>query len=153
MKRIASFGTGLVFGLGLALSGMTNPAKVTGFLDVTGRWDPTLAWVMAGAVTCCGLLSWAARQRRSPLLEPKFHVPEIRDLDTRLLSGAVIFGIGWGVCGVCPGPAIVSLGSGGVWPFVFVFAMALGARAEAALSAASPLRVGRGLNPGPRAGA
>jgi len=131
---LVSLACGLLFGVGLWLSGMTSPAKVQGFLDVAGSWDPSLAFVMGAAVLTCAGLSWLARRRGVPVLDARFPPLESRAIDGRLITGAAVFGIGWGLCGVCPGPAIVSLGTAGVCPLVFVAAMALGARAEGALS-------------------
>ncbi len=121
---IVSLALGLVFGEGLVLSGMTNPAKVRAFLDVRGAWDPSLAFVMGGAVVTCAAL-YAIARRRNP---PPAALAETRPIDARLISGAAIFGVGWGLVGACPGPAIVLLGGGAAWSFVFVIAMAIGAR-------------------------
>ncbi|HKA90391.1 MAG TPA: DUF6691 family protein [Haliangiales bacterium] len=107
MRLVVSFACGLVFAVGLAIAGMTNPAKVVGFLDVTGAWDPTLAFVMAGAL---GVYAVAWRFRRglaAPVLGGAFP-PRPGAIDARLLVGAAIFGIGWGISGYCPGPAVVS---------------------------------------------
>jgi uncharacterized membrane protein YedE/YeeE len=96
-SSLAAFASGLVFALGLGLSGMAQPSKVLGFLDVAGRWDPSLAFVMGGAVLL-GLVSFAPILRRpAPLLEPRFHLPEKRGIDARLLAGAALFGVGWGL--------------------------------------------------------
>jgi uncharacterized membrane protein YedE/YeeE len=130
VKALASFASALLFGLGLGISGMTHPSKVLGFLDFTGAWDPSLAIVMGAAVASCAAFGWVARRRGAPLLDPTFVTIDRTRVDGRLLSGAAIFGIGWGLCGVCPGPGIVSLASGHAWPLVFVLAMALGAHAE-----------------------
>ncbi len=141
---LVSLSSGLLFGVGLWLSEMTSPAKVQGVLDVAGSWDPSLAFVMGAAVLTCAAFSWLARRRGAPVLEARFPPLESRTIDGRLITGAAVFGVGWGLCGVCPGPGIVSLGSAGVWPLVFVAAMALGARAESALS----FRVRRWATPG-----
>ncbi len=114
---------GGLFALGLAVSGMTVPAKVTGFLDVTGAWDPTLAFVMAAAIAVHLPLVRIARQRRAPLFESKFHWPSRTDIDLRLVAGAAMFGVGWGLSGFCPGPALTSLVAGGAPVLVFVGAM------------------------------
>lgn len=109
MKGISALLCGLVFGIGLALSGMTDTAKVTGFLDLFGNWVPDLAFVMGGAVLVTVIAFRFVLQRQRPLLDSDFSLPASRTVDTRLLAGAVIFGIGWGLYGYCPGPAISSL--------------------------------------------
>ena len=126
MNPIASFAAGLVFGIGLILSGMTDPSKVIGFLDVTGVWDPSLAFVMLGAIGVHALLRLLIVRRGKPLFEERFHAPTQSKIDGRLVAGAAIFGVGWGLAGYCPGPAVVSLASGALAPVVFVAAMALG---------------------------
>lgn len=116
---------GLVFGAGLALSGMIDPAKVTNFLDVAGAWDPTLAFVMAGAVAVAFAGYRLAFARGRPILGGSFDLPARTRIDGRLVGGAAIFGVGWGLAGFCPGPALASLGLGqGAW--VFVAAMVAG---------------------------
>lgn len=117
---------GLIFALGLIISGMVNPAKVLGFLDIAGAWDPTLAFVMGGAllVTIPGFHFVLRRAR--PLLAERFYLPTKQDLDPRLITGAMLFGIGWGLAGLCPGPALAALAAG-LWPvFGFVAAMVAG---------------------------
>ena len=113
MKLLTSLLAGLLFGLGMAISGMVDPARVTGFLDLAGVWDPSLAFVMGGAllVFMPGYFLLVKPRRRSLLGEPIVAVPAPR-LDRRLIGGAALFGIGWGLCGVCPGPAIAGLGAG-----------------------------------------
>lgn len=128
-KRVASLALallcGLVFGIGLLLSTMTQPSKVIGFLDVTGRWDPTLAFVMAGAVGVYALaLRWIAQ--RTPWLGGELQRPARGDFDIPLVAGSAIFGIGWGLSGFCPGPAIVAAGSGAPTALVFVATMLVG---------------------------
>ena len=119
----AAGGAGLIFALGLGLAGMTDPARVLGFLDVTGAWDPRLAGVMGGAVLL-GLVSFARVLRRPrPVLDLRFHLPTQRVIDARLIVGAVLFGAGWALAGYCPGPAIVSLASGSRDAWIFVAAM------------------------------
>jgi uncharacterized membrane protein YedE/YeeE len=130
MKRIlhngAAFTVGLIFGIGLIVSGMFNPAKVLGFLDVAGNWDPSLALVMAGAVTV-GIVGFAAAAKRAQSwLGAPIQLPKTRDVDARLLLGSLTFGVGWGLAGFCPGPALVALGAGQVKAVVFVAAMILG---------------------------
>lgn len=124
--QLAAFASGLVFALGLGLSGMTRPAKVLGFLDFFGDWDPSLMCVMGGAVLVGVVLFRLILARRAPLLAPAFHLPEPQKVDARLLVGSVLFGVGWGLGGFCPGPALVSMVTG-VWPvLVFVGAMVAG---------------------------
>jgi uncharacterized membrane protein YedE/YeeE len=114
---------GTLFGFGLALSGMMNPAKVVGFLDLAGSWDPTLAFVMAGAllVTIPGF--WLVRKRQGALLGGGFQIRTRKDIDAKLLGGALLFGVGWGVAGFCPGPAVAALSTG--LPQVLLFMAAL----------------------------
>lgn len=123
---LAAFACGLVFALGLVLGGMTQPSKVVGFLDVTGAWDPSLALVMGGALGTHALLRRWVMRRPAPLLDTSFHVPSRSDLDARLLAGAAIFGVGWGLGGFCPGPALVSFGAGTHAAVVVVPAMLAG---------------------------
>lgn len=132
-----SFGSGLLFALGLALSGMTQPAKVIGFLDVAGgRWDPSLAFVMMAALAVTGG-AWLLflKKRTAPILTETFHLPTRKDLDARLLGGAAIFGLGWGLGGFCPGPGIVSLATGAAPVVAFVAAMLVGIRVVATIEA------------------
>ncbi|MBU1357281.1 MAG: YeeE/YedE family protein [Gammaproteobacteria bacterium] len=126
MKLIIAFISGLVFGLGLIISGMANPAKVLGFLDVLGSWDPSLALVMVGAIAA-GLMpfQWASR-RATTLTGEKMRLPNARAIDTRLVVGSLLFGAGWGVAGFCPGPALVALGMLQGKAAVFVAAMIAG---------------------------
>jgi hypothetical protein len=126
MTRLAALLSGLVFGLGLVVSGMTDPAKVHAFLDLFGKWDPSLAFVMAGAIGVHAALRPFVLRRASPMFATRFDVPLLRAIDGRLVAGAAIFGIGWGLGGVCPGPAIVCVGNFGIGPLAFVGAMALG---------------------------
>ena len=118
--------TGFIFGLGLCLSRMTDPAVVQAFLDVAGAWDPTLMFVMGGGVAVAFIGYRFVLQRKQPLWAPKFPSPPTGTIDTPLLSGAAIFGVGWGLAGYCPGPAVVSLASGRSGIFLFVAAMAIG---------------------------
>jgi hypothetical protein len=135
MKTILSaLAIGVLFGLGLAISGMTNPAKVVGFLDVAGSWDATLAFVMGGGLAVNFVAYRLTRKRARPLFAGQFQVPTRRDIDLPLVGGAVLFGTGWGLGGFCPGPALASLGVGawqGSGPFepgvlVFVASMLAG---------------------------
>lgn len=124
--NIASLVAGLIFGIGLLLSGMANPAKVLNFLDLAGHWDPSLAFVMGGAVAV-GLLGYRLALRlEKPVSADKFHVPVARPIDRILVIGAAIFGVGWGLIGFCPGPALVSLTLGAPATLVFVPAMLVG---------------------------
>jgi uncharacterized membrane protein YedE/YeeE len=122
-RTLVALACGLVFGAGLAISGMTDPARVLGFLDVAGAWDPTLLFVMGAglAVTTVGT-AWARRED-GPWLGGRFAWPTRSDLDARLVGGAVLFGVGWGLVGLCPGPALASLVRGSTSVFVFVAAM------------------------------
>ena len=124
--RISEFVVGLVFGLGLIISGMTDPGKVLGFLDLAGAWDPSLALVMGGAILV-GVFAFAlARKRTTTFLGGALHLPTSRDIDQRLVIGGLTFGVGWGLAGFCPGPALVSLGLGQPKAAVFVAAMLAG---------------------------
>lgn len=126
MKFATAFLAGLLFGAGLIVSGLANPAKVLNFLDIAGTWDASLAFVMAAAVGVTGLGYRLARLRGAPLLEPNFQVPISSPIDARLIAGSVLFGIGWGLGGFCPGPALVALAQGGTTTIAFVAAMLAG---------------------------
>lgn len=126
MKRLSEFLIGLVFGTGLILSGMSNPAKVIGFLDISGLWDPSLAFVMGGAVLVALFAFRIARQRTQAFFGDALKLPTATQLDKRLIVGSLLFGVGWGLAGFCPGPAIVSLGAGYTQALVFVIAMVAG---------------------------
>lgn len=126
MGKLTAFFAGLVFGLGLLLAGMANPAKVLGFLDLAGAWDPSLALVMAGAIALALLPFAWARRRSYSLLGAPLQLPVKRTLDRRLLGGSLLFGIGWGIAGICPGPAVAILLSGHWQVLVFVAAMLAG---------------------------
>ena len=124
--NLASFGAGLLFGLGLLVSGMANPEKVLGFLDIAGQWDPSLAFVMAGAILV-GLLAFTvAKKRTLSFLGFDMRLPTSDRLDKRLVVGSVLFGAGWGLAGFCPGPGLVALGAGKTGALVFVVAMIAG---------------------------
>jgi uncharacterized membrane protein YedE/YeeE len=123
---LTSFVSGMVFALGLGISGMTRPVKVIGFLDFFGAWDGSLAFVMLGAIGVYFVAYRCSRKMPSPLLAPTFSLPQRNDLDAKLILGAAIFGAGWGLCGFCPGPALSSLASGALPVFVFVVAMCIG---------------------------
>lgn len=140
---VIALAAGALFGVGLVVSGMSRPSKVLGFLDVAGAWDPSLAFVMVGAIGVYALLSRLVLRRKSPLFDDRFHVPpRKRAVDGRLLTGAAVFGAGWGLAGYCPGPAIVGTGTGGLAAVVFVAAMTCGMLvfrlAERARPAATP---------------
>ncbi|MFZ3186406.1 MAG: DUF6691 family protein [Pseudomonas sp.] len=126
MGKLIALIAGLIFGLGLLLAGMANPAKVLGFLDLAGAWDPSLALVMVAAIAVAVLpFTWAKRQSRS-LLGAPMQLPNKRGLDRRLLIGSLLFGIGWGIAGICPGPAVAILLTGHWQALLFVLAMLAG---------------------------
>jgi uncharacterized membrane protein YedE/YeeE len=126
VNAILAFAAGLVFGVGLLLSGMTDPGKVIGFLDVAGRWDPSLAFVMAGAILVAFFAFALARRPARTFLGAALELPQRRDIDARLVGGSIVFGIGWGLAGFCPGPALVAFGAGYDKAAVFVVAMVVG---------------------------
>ncbi|MCM8613014.1 YeeE/YedE family protein [Accumulibacter sp.] len=143
MSILISLLIGLVFGCGLIVSGMSNPAKVLAFLDLAGDWDPSLALVMAGAIAV-GLPAFSvARRRQNSLRGKPLQMPTARQIDRRLLAGSALFGIGWGLAGICPGPALVLLGSGAVQGAVFVLAMLAGMAVFTAFERLSQAREGR----------
>ncbi|UGQ48774.1 YeeE/YedE family protein [Massilia endophytica] len=123
MQILMALLSGLLFGVGLIVSGMTDPAKVIGFLDIGGRWDPSLAFVMLGAIAAGFIGFRLARQREQSLLGEEMHLPTARRIDRRLILGAIVFGAGWGLAGFCPGPALASLLSAGIKPAIFTAAM------------------------------
>ncbi len=125
-QRLSEFLVGLVFGWGLLLSGMTDPGKVIGFLDLAGSWDPSLALVMGGAIAVAIFAFGIAKQRSNDYFGGALHLPGSGDIDKRLVVGSLIFGAGWGLAGFCPGPAIVTLASGESKAVVFVIAMIAG---------------------------
>ena len=133
MQSISAFATGGVMGLGLLLSGMTDTARVRGFLDVFGAWDPTLVFVMGGAIVPM-FFAWRLTHGRAPRLGGVFPAPADPTLDRNLITGSVLFGMGWGLVGLCPGPALASLTFGGVEGAVFLIAMI------AAMRVAPPVR-------------
>jgi uncharacterized membrane protein YedE/YeeE len=126
MTKLTAFIAGLLFGLGLLLAGMANPGKVLAFLDLSGAWDPSLALVMVGAIAVAiGPLTWARRQSSSLLGRP-MQLPVKRELDPRLIGGSLLFGVGWGIAGICPGPAVAILLTGRWQAIVFMLSMLAG---------------------------
>jgi uncharacterized membrane protein YedE/YeeE len=126
LHRIAEFVVGLLFGLGLMLSGMTDPGKVIGFLDLFGTWDPSLALVMGGAIMVGFFAFTMAKKRTSSFLGGALRLPTNTDMDKKLVIGSLLFGAGWGLAGFCPGPALVSMADGQPKALVFVVAMLVG---------------------------
>ena len=126
MQSAAAFAAGIIFGLGLSISEMINPARVIGFLDIAGRWDPTLTFVMGGALAITLPAFFLITQRGRPLLDGEFFLPTKRDIDRPLILGAAVFGIGWGLGGFCPGPALAALATGSSSVVLFVLAMIAG---------------------------
>jgi uncharacterized protein len=126
VQLAAAFGVGIIFALGLAVSEMINPARVIGFLDVAGRWDPTLLLVMTGALAVTVPLFPVILRRSKPFLAGQYSLPTQTRVDRRLVIGAVIFGAGWGLAGFCPGPALAALASGSPSVILFVLAMLVG---------------------------
>ena len=126
LKTLTALFAGVLFGLGLAVSGMVDPAKVIGFLDVTGDWDPTLAFVMGGALLVTIPAFRLILKRPHPVLADDFELPTKKEVDVRLLGGATLFGVGWGLAGFCPGPSVTALASGLAPVFAFVAAMFAG---------------------------
>ena len=126
LRILVNLFAGALFGLGLAVSGMVDPAKVIGFLDVAGDWDPTLAFVMGGALLVTIPAFRLIFKRPSPVLAEDFELPTKKDLDARLLGGSALFGVGWGLSGFCPGPAVTALATGLTPVFAFVVAMIAG---------------------------
>lgn len=126
MQLVIALMSGLIFGLGLILSGMTNPAKVLSFLDLAGNWDPSLAFVMAGALLVGSFAFPYALKRPTAFLGNAFRVPKATHIDRRLVLGGLTFGVGWGLAGYCPGPALASLLQGGAKPLLFFIAMLAG---------------------------
>ena len=121
-----AFFTGVLFALGLGVSGMTQPQNIVGFLDIFGDWNPSLIFVMVGAIGFHGISYFFIREKQSPLFAEKFQVPQADSINKRLLVGASVFGMGWGISGFCPGPGVVALASGGLNPLLFVSGLALG---------------------------
>jgi uncharacterized membrane protein YedE/YeeE len=153
-QGLVGLAAGVLLGFGLVLGGMTRPSKVIGFLDFGGDWDPSLACVMLGAVSVHFLGYRVAHGRAAPLLADEFALPTRRQMDARLILGAAVFGIGWGLAGYCPGPGLVSLGAGSLGALVFVATMLVGmlatARAERESGASGHARGGAELHAGAR---
>jgi len=136
MKTVLSaFACGLVFAVGLVVGGMTQPGKVIGFLDVFGAWDPSLAFVMGGAVATHAILRPLVLRRGAPVFSARFSLPTLTAIDGRLLAGAALFGVGWGIAGYCPGPAVVATGAGAKNAIVFTVAMLVGMVVQARVPA------------------
>ena len=127
MQRVTLFAAGLIFGIGLTISGMVNPGKIINFLDLAGIFDPTLIFVMGGAVVVTAIGYYFVFKQKQPLFADRFHLPTAKDIDLRLVGGSALFGIGWGLSGFCPGPAISSLAFFHPESFVMLIAMAIGA--------------------------
>ncbi|AMC33668.1 DUF6691 family protein [Janthinobacterium sp. B9-8] len=127
MLKLIALLSGLLFSLGLIISGMVNPAKVIGFLDLAGQWDPSLALVMTGAIaTATPFFIWAKSRKQTLLTHEKMSLPDSKIIDRPLIGGSILFGIGWGLAGICPGPGIVALAMGEAKAFIFVIAMLVG---------------------------
>jgi uncharacterized membrane protein YedE/YeeE len=140
MSALVGFLSGVMFAVGLVLAGMTQPAKVTGFLDITGAWDPSLAFVMVGAIGVHAITRRWVLRREKPFGAPVFDEPTMRSIDARLVAGAAIFGVGWGASGYCPGPAVVALGTGSLPALVFVASAAIGMEIYRRVDARSSLQ-------------
>ena len=149
MRNAAAFATGALFAVGLAISGMTKPSKVAGFLDITGAWDASLAFVMVGAIAVHLALYRIISRRSSPLFDAKFHLPTRKDIDTRIVLGAALFGVGWGLGGFCPGPGLVAAGAGSPNALVFVAGMTIGMVIENVVARASARSQAHGDPGGP----
>jgi uncharacterized membrane protein YedE/YeeE len=126
MQIMTAFVTGLIFGLGLILSEMTNPAKIIGFLDIFGNWDPSLVLVMLGAITVSAVSFKLTKSRQQSFFGQQIKLPNSSNIDHKLITGSLIFGVGWGLAGYCPGPALTSVLLGGYQPLVFVISMLIG---------------------------
>ena len=149
MRNAAAFGTGALFAVGLAISGMTKPSKVAGFLDIAGAWDASLAFVRVGAIAVHFALYRIISRRSSPLFDAKFHLPTRKDIDTRIVLGAALFGVGWGLGGFCPGPGLVAAGAGSPNALVFVAGMTIGMVIENVVARASARSQAHGDPGGP----
>jgi uncharacterized membrane protein YedE/YeeE len=134
MKFITAFISGLIFGIGLIVSGMTNPGKVIGFLDIFGHWDPSLAFVMGGAILVAAPAFALSKRRKTSLLGEEITPSTHKRPDFKLIIGSLLFGIGWGLVGYCPGPAVASVLDSGIQPLIFVAAMLIGLAASNAIN-------------------
>jgi uncharacterized protein len=143
MRLMSTYLIGLMFGIGIAISGMANPAKVLNFFDIAGTWDPSLVFVMGGAVVVAFLGYRLILRRPAPLFDAKFHLPDNAHIDARLLGGAALFGVGWGIAGFCPGGALPALGTGQGDVFLFVAALIAGIFAAKGLMALTHARNAR----------
>lgn len=138
MRILFGFMSGLIFGLGISISGMANPAKVLNFFDVTGTWDPSLAFVMGGALVVTFIGYRLILAKPEPVLDTRFHISTNRKIDAKLIAGSAIFGIGWGIAGFCPGGALPALGTGSVEVALFVGALLVGMFVAKALPSTRP---------------
>jgi uncharacterized membrane protein YedE/YeeE len=143
MRLVSTYFIGLIFGVGIAISGMANPAKVLNFFDVAGSWDPSLAFVMGGAVVVAFIGYRNVFRRPAPIIDSKFHLPDNPHLDARLLGGSALFGVGWGIAGFCPGGALPALGTGRIEVLAFVAALIAGVFAAKGLMALTHSRAAR----------
>ena len=144
MQFVTAFIIGLVFGLGIMVSGMASPAKVLNFFDFAGHWDPSLAFVMGGALLTAFFGYRLVFARPNPILEAKFHLPSKAGVDLRLVGGSVIFGIGWGIAGFCPGGALPAIGTGRIEVFVFIAGLLAGILASRFILHGLSIRQGSG---------
>jgi uncharacterized protein len=136
---------GLIFGIGISISGMANPAKVVNFFDIAGNWDPSLAFVMGSALVVAFIGYRMVFTRPAPMMEAKFTLPDATHLDARLIGGSALFGVGWGIAGFCPGGALPALGTGRIEVFAFVAALIVGIFAAKAMMSATHARAARVL--------
>ena len=147
MRLVSTYLIGLIFGVGISISGMANPAKVLNFFDIAGTWDPSLVFVMGGAVVVAFFGYRIVLRRPAPVLDAKFHLPDNPRIDARLLGGSALFGIGWGIAGFCPGGALPALGTGQIDVLVFVAALVARIFAAKGLMALTHARDARVLRP------
>ena len=147
MRLVLTYLIGLIFGVGISISGMANPAKVLNFFDIAGTWDPSLVFVMGSAVVVAFFGYRIVLRKPAPVLDAKFHLPDNPRIDARLLGGSALFGIGWGIAGFCPGGALPALGTGQIDVFVFVAALVAGIFAAKGLMALTHARAARVLRP------
>ena len=147
MRLVLTYLIGLIFGVGISISGMANPAKVLNFFDIAGTWDPSLVFVMGGAVVVAFFGYKIVLSRPTPVLDARFHLPDNPRIDALLLGGSARFGIGWGIAGFCPGGALPALGTGQIDVFVFVAALVAGIFAAKGLMALTHARAARVLRP------